>query len=331
MGPNCAAVVAFGPWFRARIVEWFGRRGDLRGSVWEMATGHDPEPKLSAADAAAAYSLASDIEFEVVGRLAGGENGATEIRSADGTRRVLKWEANPLNITSRIEGARLAERLRSEAGWPVPTQHVVHAGNWLFVAQQFMRGDAVTRLSEPMVGDLLTLHQSRRGLEPDDSECRWGVDQIEILVSGGRGYCLHEPLRSYDKRTRRVVERIESIGRELVPDQLAGNDIVHADLHPGNFLQTDGRIAAVVDLDYARTGDAAFDLAFLAVFSMAYRCDQTVRDYLVAVGLDSLDPARRQAYVGNLLLRLLDWPIRKNRTEEIEFWLPKADWLFDGS
>lgn len=296
-----------------------------------MATGHDSEPHLSAADAAAAYSLASDVEFAVVGRLAGGETGATEIRSEDGTRRVLKWEANPLNIASRVEGARLAERLRSEAGWPVPFQHVVHADGWLFVAQQFMNGEAVDRLSAPMVEDLMTLHRSRLGLAPADAECQWGADQIEILVSGGRGYCLHEPLRSYDKRTRRVVERIESIGRELVPDQLAGNDIVHADLHPGNLLETDGRIAAVVDLDYARTGDAAFDLAFLAVSSIACPCDPTVRDNLVAVGLDSLDPSRRQAYVGNLLLRLLDWPIRKSRTEEIEFWLPKADWLLDGS
>lgn len=38
-----------------------------------MASGHDPELQFSAADAAAAYSLPADVEFEVVGRLAGGE------------------------------------------------------------------------------------------------------------------------------------------------------------------------------------------------------------------------------------------------------------------
>jgi hypothetical protein len=37
-----------------------------------------------------------------------------------------------------------------------------------------------------------------------------------------------------------VVEQIEAIGRALIPADLAGHDIVHADLHPGNLLQVDG-------------------------------------------------------------------------------------------
>lgn len=86
----------------------------------------------------------------------------------------------------------------------------------------------------------------------------------------------------------------------------------------------------MVDLDYARTGDGAFDLAFLAVSSIAYPCDEGTREHLLEIGLDALDPPRRRAYVGNLLLRLLDWPIGKNRIEEVEFWLLKVDWLLDG-
>lgn len=171
---------------------------------------------------------------------------------------------------------------------------------------------------------------TRLGLGATDPDARWGADQIEILVFGGRGYCLHEPLRSFDSRTRRVVERIESIGRDLTPEQLGGGDIVHADLHPGNLLQADGELAAVVDVDYARSGDAAFDLAFLAVSSVACACDEGTREHILEIGLDALDLPRRQAYVGNLLLRLLDWPIRKNRVAEVEFWLPKVDWLLDG-
>ena len=295
-----------------------------------MSTGGSPESSLSAAEATAMYSTAAETAFEVVGPLAGGETGATEIKSSSDERRVLKWESNRHNIASRIEGAHLAERLRVEADWPVPKQHVVQIDDWLLVAQQFMAGDPVTRLTEAVVNDLLALHRARLGLGATDSPERWGTDQIEILVSGGRGYCLHEPLRSYDSRTRQVVERIESIGRQLTPEQLAGNDIVHADLHPGNFLQSNCQLAAVVDLDYARTGDAAFDLASLAVSSVATPCEGNTRQHLVEIGLDALDEPRRHAYVGNLLLRLLDWPIRKNRTEEIEFWLPKVDWLLDG-
>ena len=108
---------------------------------------------------------------------------------------------------------------------------------------------------------------------------------------------------------------------------MRGSDVVHADLHPGNLLQDAGRLSAVVDLDYARVGDAAFDLVFLAVSAIGMPCERGTRDYLQQVGLDPLDASRRLAYVGNLMLRLLDWPIRKNRTEEIEFWLSKADSL----
>ena len=96
-----------------------------------------------------------------------------------------------------------------------------------------------------------------------------GRAQIEILTKGGRGYCLHEPLHNYDHRTRRIALRIEEIGRSLEPLQLQGADIVHADIHPGNMLQIDGRLSAIVDLDYARCGDASFDLVFLAVSSLS--------------------------------------------------------------
>lgn len=55
-----------------------------------MGTREDAVPELSAADAAAMHSTAAGIEFEVVGRLSGGETGATEIRSGTGERRIPK-------------------------------------------------------------------------------------------------------------------------------------------------------------------------------------------------------------------------------------------------
>ena len=144
-------------------------------------------------------------------------------------------------------------------------------------------------------------------------------------MHGGNGYCLHEPLRRHDSRTRRIVERIEEIGRSLRPSDLAGTDIVHGDLHEGNLLQVDGRLSAVVDLDYTRRGDAVFDLTMLAVTSLGVPVERGVRSRLFEAGVHSLSEPRRLAYVGNLLLRCLDWPIRKGRTDEIEFWLARAD------
>lgn len=291
----------------------------------------DATPALTADAAAARYSALVGEEFVVVGPLAGGETGATEIGSGRGVHRVLKWEADPQNITGRLDGLAVAERLRTEAHWPVPVQHAVTDGPWLFVAQELMVGTPITTLGPALVDDLLALHPSRLGLAEPDPTDRWGIDQIEILVSGGHDYCLHEPLRRYDHRTRRLVERIESIGAELSPEQLRGTDLVHADLHLGNLLQVGGRLSAVVDLDYATCGDAAFDLILLAVGSLDAPCDEVTRHRLMEAAVGGLDEAKRQAYVANLLLRLLDWPIRKHRPEEIEFWLARADALLDGS
>ena len=86
-----------------------------------------------------------------------------------------------------------------------------------------------------------------------------------------------------------------------------------------------------IDLDFATTGDSAFDLALLAVSSLEYECDDETKHILMEVGLEGLDQTRRLAYVANMILRFLDCAIRKNRPSEIDFWLDHADWLFGES
>src|SRR5829696_1519834 len=268
--------------------------------------------ELSADEATRRYASATSREHRLIGSLVGGETGATAIQEVDGDRKVLKWEGDPDRIVRRLEAIALAERLRS-ARWPVPRQHAVERDGWLFVAQEFMSGETVGRLTHQLVDDLLSIHPLRLGLAGTDDALSWGADTIEILVKGGNGYCLHEPLRRHSPQTRRIVYRIEEIGRSIGPTDLAGHDIVHCDIHAGNLLQRDGRLSAVIDLDFARAGDARFDLACLAMSSLVIDAEPGVRKRLFGAGIDVLDPPRRRAYVGSLLLRVLDWPIRKNR------------------
>ena len=200
-------------------------------------------------------------------------------------------------------------------------------GEWLFVSQEFMPGESVTRLGHQLVDHVLAIHHRRLALATPDVDNRWGEEFIEILVHGGNGYCLHEPLRNHGTRARRVVETIEQIGAELQPADLAGRQIVHGDLHPGNLLETDGALSAVVDLDFARVGDPGFDLAFLAVSAIGVPTERGVRARLFSEGVEALDPPRRRAYLAGMLLRFLDWPVRKNRPAEVEFWLDHAERL----
>ena len=231
----------------------------------------------TAVEATARLSEVSGRAHRLVGPLAGGETGATLVRDDEGRSLVLKWEADPGSQARRREGVVLTERLRTAAAWPVPRQTTWDDGTWLLVTQELMAGEPVDRIGHGLVDDLLAAHHRRIGLaEPTDPD-RWGSDLITTLTTGGEGYCLHQPLRDHDARTRAVVERIEALGAALDPADLGGGDVVHWDLHPGNLLQVDGRLAAVVDCDFAKVGDGAFDLVALAVSSLAAEAEPGVR------------------------------------------------------
>lgn len=282
---------------------------------------------VSPTDAVRLLSLASGQRFELVGRLAGGETGAHEVVGPDGQRLVVKWDLEPSSQVARRRAVRLSDRLREEAGWPVPRQWSIDANECLFVIQDLLPGSPITMLTHRLVDQLIDLHQRRMGLERPEDHSLWPAQLIRTLTHGGAGYCLHESLRSYDQRTARLVDRIERIGRDALPHQLRGGDVVHWDFHPGNMLHADGQISAIIDTDFMTTGDAAFDLVTLAMTSLAVACDSGVRRRLFELAVDPLEKARRGAYVGHLLIRFLDWPIRRHRPDEVELWLRHADRL----
>lgn len=90
------------------------------------------------------------------------------------------------------------------------------------------------------------------------------------LVTGGDGYCDHDALRGHSDRAGAFVEHIQEVGRRWEPNS-RHRDVVHWDLHPGNVLAVDGRCTAVIDSEFARVGDAGFDLVLLAVTAAEHR------------------------------------------------------------
>ena len=280
---------------------------------------------IDAGHAVKLLSEATGEPYEMVGRLSGGETGAHAVRGPDGRRHVMKWEFDPSSQVARREAVGLTERLRTEACWPVPRQQVVESDACLFVMQDLLPGVPVTFLSQQLVDQLLELHVRRLGLARPHDDARSPARLVESLVTGGNGYCLHEPLRRYDRRTAQLVGRIEQLGRSLRPDDLSGTDLVHWDLHAGNLLVAGDDLSAVVDTDFVTIGDAAFDLVTLAVSSLAVPSEDGVRDRLFAVAFDGLTEPKRQAYLAHLFLRVIDWPIRGGRPDEVEFWLAQAD------
>jgi thiamine kinase-like enzyme len=275
--------------------------------------------------AVALLQEATGESYERVGLLSGGETGAHEVRrGSDGERIVLKWETDPDSQTLRREGVELAERLRNEAGWPVPVQRTVEAPGCLLVLQSFMAGRPVRMLTPVLADELLELHGRRLALGEDGAGDRWAQRLIRTLVEGGRTYCLHESLRDYDGRTAALVEEIEAFGSRVDPGDFRAHDILHWDFHLGNLLARDGRLSAVVDTDFCAIGDAAFDLVALALSSSTVTCGSRLRRDLLRLALDPLPPVRRTAYLGHLFIRFLDWPIRRGSDAEVEHWLAQV-------
>lgn len=279
---------------------------------------------LNPGEAAQLLSELTGQTFQMVGRLPGGESGAHEVRGPDGTRWVAKWDLNPGSQVARREALPLAARLRDQAGWPVPHQWSVESETCLFVVQELLPGQPVRLFSRELVAQLFALHERRIGLAQPEDASTWPYSLIETLLHGGENYCLHSSLRTYDVRTAKLLDRIIEIGHEVQASDLPALDVVHWDLHAGNVLQVDGCLTGIVDNDFVEVGDAAFDLATLATSACDTACEPGVREQLFACAVEPLDEARRSAYFGHLLLRVLDWAIRYQRRDEVDLWLAQS-------
>ena len=190
-----------------------------------------------------------------------------------------------------------------------------------------MPGDPVDHLTGHLLEQLLRLHRCRLGLAKPHDASRWPEALITTLITGGHGYCHHESLWRHSARTAKIVADIEDFGKRLSPADLPGRDVLHWDFHLGNMLQEGGNLSAIVDTDFAVVGDATFDLVALALSSLTTACEEQVRESLFSAAFDELGPLQAHAYLSHLLLRHLDWSIRRHRAKDIEFWLQQAERL----
>ncbi len=263
-------------------------------------------------------------DLTLVGRLTGGETGAFEVRGRGGERLVLKWSTEPEVLVDRAEAVALTERLRTDAGWPVPRQEVVELPGLQVTLQELLPGEMVTVLTRPLADQLLVLHERRKGLAWPEDRRHFGHELVTTLTLGGRGYCRHDTLQAFDDRTRRLDDRIVEIGGSFEPDDFPSDDLVHWDLHNENVLALDGRVTAVVDSEYALVGDAGFDLVTLALCTLG-PAPGPVGAHLWGRVAEEVDDRLAPAYVAHILLRAVDWEIRNREAAELDLWLAEAE------
>jgi hypothetical protein len=239
----------------------------------------------------------------VEGPLPGGEVGGAYVRWPDGRRGVLTAG------NQRGVWAALAART---AGLPVAEVHLAaDAGVHYAVIQERLPGAPPAHVDDRLVEGMRDLNLRMAGLAPD-------LPPVPLfLTESGPGFCRHEPLAGYDRRTARLLDRIREIGAQR--DAADGDDLVHLDFHPGNVLVHDGRISGLVDWDGAGRGDGRLDLVTLR-FDLAMRSSRH-GDALAAKLRATVPPDRLRAYRAHMALRLVDWAIRHHGPDEVAFWV----------
>lgn len=263
--------------------------------------------------------------MELVQALDGGAVGAWLVRWPDGHLGVLTWfpPLAPGQPGGAFEVARKLMETARVAGVPIPRYEAVVPLEDLGIAvlQERIEGQIPNVVTKALIEHVLELADIRRGLLVDTPD----ADSLMplFLTSPGPGYCLHEPLRHFSRRTRLLLDVIQGTA-DPENDFLRGSDVVHFDYHLGNMLvgHNRDRLAAIVDWGGARAGSVSLDLAILS-FDLTRRApgpsQQRVEHYLKA----SSEGTESAKVLAHASLRLLDWSIRHN-PQEAEHWITVA-------
>lgn len=281
------------------------------GMTWERATKLDAPTLLAAVAAATGTVLTYD------GPCPGGEVGAAYVCWPDGHRSVLTWQ--PDVAVERVIEISRALATAVAAGLPVPEYElVVPVPGAVAVVQRLMPGASPPDLDAALAEAMIATNRRFAGLLAGS-----GVAAAELyLTRGGGGFCLHGPLAAYSRRTARLLDWIEEVGRS-VPEHMTGDDLVHLDFHHGNVLVEGGRITGIVDWDGAARGDHRFDLVTLRFAVPPGRADLAAR---LDAELDArLTADELRPYWASMALRQVDWAIRHHGDDLVTHHLDLAE------
>jgi hypothetical protein len=264
------------------------------------------------------------LSLRAVGVFAGGEVGAADMRGDDGTRYVLKWWEGDAEAGRRA--AALVERLR-QLGYPIPRFIVADdVGGVTVMLQEYVEGTVRDDVSDEVIAKLLLLNCLQAGAG-GSATTDWTNYIVGSLLHGCTGYCVHQPLREYDRRTSALLETIRAAGAAV--EELPSGDVVHVDFHHRNVLVTGDAVSAVIDWEGCRSGDSAFDLATLAFGLSVAQVSARARDQIVEEFRQRAAPDARRAYIAHMALRQVDWSIRHRTAEDVDHWLRVSSEFLD--
>jgi hypothetical protein len=267
-------------------------------------------PQLEAEELVTRLAAVTGVELRVEGACAGGEVGAAYVRWADGHRSVLAM-GNPYAVP--------LVAIARQAGLPAPEYELVaDLGSAFVVVQQLLPGGPPSVVDRPLLDEMVAYNTRMDGLLVAGAPAR---PICLFLRESGPGFCLHEPLAGYDRRTARVLDWAREVG--LGRDTADGSDLVHMDYHPGNVLVHNGQITGIVDWDGAGRGDRLLDLVTLR-FDLAFQAPRLI-SWLDGQLTETVPAERLRAYWAHMSVRLIDWAIRHHTSAEVDLWIATAE------
>lgn len=262
---------------------------------------------------------ASGAGLTFAGSAGDGEVGAAYVRWPDGRAGVLtRGDGSPDDLRRTAEVLDVVRR----HGLPVPRYELLaELPDGIGVVQERLTGQPPTRIDRALLESMIAITDRFAGLAAKVPELP--VPSMHLLESGP-GFCLHESLRAYDDRTRRVLDWVHEVGRDE-PSTMTGDDLVHLDFHTGNVLVDDtGRITGIVDWDGIGRGDRRFGLVTLQ-FDAHARLPDVRLDWFDELLESVLSPGVLRLYWAHMTLRMVDWSIRHHAPADTTRWLGFAE------
>jgi Phosphotransferase enzyme family len=255
------------------------------------------------------------------GACRGGQIGAHCVSWPDGHRSVLT--VRPAGQLAEARRAAALAATARAAGVPAPlTELIADLPAGTAVVQELLPGAFPSAMSRRTAEDMVAVNRRCRGLLAGRPE--FPAPSL-FLLSDGPGFCLHEPVAGYSRRTARLLAAIEEAGA-AVPEHLEGDDLVHFDFHPENVLvDPSGAVTGVIDWDGASRSNGVFDL-FTLRFDLAYRAPDLGR-WVDGLLREEAGDELWLACWAHMSLRLVDWSIREIGPEAVAIWLDVAEEL----
>lgn len=222
---------------------------------------------------------------------------------------VLKWHEPSSDVPYNADAPAIVAYLRS-AGYPTPAWLAsgVFDGGGSWSLQEFVDGEPLRELdlaSAELFVDLVRLQRTLAlptgmGWNPYIREHAFGDHR-----STGE-------LRAANGEVRHLVEDVLALAAPFRSAPLTESDMVHVDLNVSNLLLRDGRLVAVVDVDGAGLGCAAYDLLSPVLNALVWDSDPEAIERLVACALDAYTGAEVAVVTACLTVEIGCWYLGRN-------------------